>query len=354
MLRKTITTQDVQKMIKQLFLSALILTATPSLFAGTVSQEEDKLDRFYQAFENRSSELEEIENELFGYDYKLDRAQKDLKTAQSELEVAEKEHAKAKSDLAANATEDNQRAFKLAEHALNMSERGVRTRTKRLERVEGYMQELQDSISSLQAQVAASQKRIDAQEEQVREAKNAAQARLVQADKAREDASQLVVEEKRQAEIAERVQPVVQPPAAVEQKQIVEEQISEASAEEMSESEQVELSELDKEALEYAQKEVTRLEKLLSSSNEGRPTFRYLTLVGSKVESQSFEFLGRDQYRVDAVVSKGRQIFEVGSHKFRRTIPASDDGKEYVFIYDAKRLSRPRLVMFKKSLIDDF
>ncbi|WP_439134431.1 hypothetical protein [Pseudomaricurvus sp.] len=350
-------------MIKQLILSALILTTSQYLSAGTVSQEEDKLDRFYQAFENRSSELEDIENELFGYDYKLERAQSDLKKAQADLDVAEKEYAKAKADLAANDSEDNQRAYMLAEHALKMSERGIRTRTKRLERVEGYMQELADSKSRLEAQVSASQRRIDIQEKQVAEAKKVAEARLAQAERARKEAERRMAEEKRLAAAA-AVEPAIQPPAVVEEapkvvkEEVLEEQVAaEQPVDEpadMSEAEEKELSELDKEALEYAQKEVERLEDLLSSSDSGRPTFRYLTLVGNKVDAKKFEFLGRDQYRVDTVVSKGRQIFEVGRNKFRRTIPASDDGQEYVFIYDAKRLSRPRLVMFKKSLIDGF
>lgn len=342
--------QDVRKMIKKILLSALILSTPYFVSASNVSVEEDKLDRFYQAFENRTLELEDVENELFGYDYKLDRARQDLKTAEAELAAAQQEYAKIKAAVAADNSEENQRALKLIEHSMNMSERGVRTRTKRLERVEGSLSELQASKAKLDAQIAAAKTRIDAQEQTL------AIAKKEQADRAHKEAQRQVASVKPQQALTVPVEPKAA--VATVAAEVMEEAHTEPTAEEkaqaVSATESAELSELDKEAQEYAKNEVARLQETLSTGDMGRPTFRNLSLTGNKVEPAMFEFLGQDQYRVDVVVENGRQIFEVGRNKFRRTVPASDNGQTYVFIFDAERLSRPRLVMFKKSLVDDF
>lgn len=342
-------------MIKNILLSAFLLSAAQLVTAANVSQEEDKLDRLYQAFENRTSELEDIENELFGFDYKLDRAKEDLKTAEADLAAAEREFAKAQAAVAADNSDENQRALKMAEHSRNMSERGVRTRGKRLERVEGSLTELQTAKARLDAQVAVAQKRVQEQEAVLVAAKNAEAAKARdeasrKADDARQQsaaATAAVVAAATVAEVATaRVEPVAQLPKAQESAATATTSVPAAAP--------AELSELDHEAQEHARNEVARLQEVLESGDTGRPTFKNLLLTGNRMEPQLFEFLGQDQYRVDVVVSNGRQIFEVGRNKFRRTIPASDNGQTYVFIYDAKRLSRPRLVMFKKSLVEDF
>lgn len=330
-------------MIKKILLSAFLLGATQLVYAADVAQEEEKLDRLYQAFENRSSELEDIENELFGFDYKLDRAKEDLKTAEADLAAAREEFANAKAAVAADNSEENQRALKMAEHSLNMSERGVRTRSKRLERIESSLTELQAAKARLDSQVATAEKRVKQQEAALAVAKNA------EAAKAREEA----VNRQRQAEAAAQ-QAALASAADIEIAAAEPEAVPVAAAAAAESPAPAALSELDKEAQEHARNEVARLKELLESNDTGRPTFKNLALTGNKMEPQMFEFLGQDQYRVDAQVSNGRQIFEVGRNKFRRTIPASDNGQTYVFIYDAKRLSRPRLVMFKKSLVEDF
>ncbi|GAB3106795.1 hypothetical protein GCM10027217_32610 [Pseudomaricurvus hydrocarbonicus] len=343
---------------KKLALSALILGSTQFTFALSPSQEEDKLDRYYQAFENRSSELEDVDNELFGYEYKLERAQKDLQSAEQELSKAQSEYATAKAALLKDNSEDNLRNMNLTEHALKMSERGVRTRTKRLERVENNIAELTAKKEQLSKQVTEGQKRITAQEKLVQKVKADASRRLAQAEQAKAEAQRRMLEEKRLAESSRKAveaslnKPTSPSPVSQPAVQVPTESIAAAADESPDTIDQSELSTLDREALEYAQKEIARLEDLLTDSNHGRPTYKRLTLGGNKVETEQFEFLGKDQYRVDTVVQNGRQIFQVGKHKFRRTIPASDNGAEYVFIYDAKRLSRPRLVMFKKSLLD--
>lgn len=339
--------------LKRLAISALIFSASHLVVGESLTAEQNKLDRYYQSYENRASELEEIENEIFGYENKLDESVKDLEQAQAELVEAQKAHANAKIQLAGDASQDNERALKLADHALSMAERGVRTRSKRQERVELKMAELVSTKTKLAASTAADQERITAQEAKVARAsaeaeKNAA-ARLAEADRAREQAQLRMAEQARQTKGLASA-PIVSAPKNVAPAPKVTE--APAVALQSKDAVKTELTELDLEALAYAQKEVARLETLLDTSNPGRPMFKRLTLGGNKVDQKAFEFLGQNQYRVDAVVQPGRQIFQVGKHKFRRTVPLVDEGQEYVFIFDAKRPSRPRLVMFKKSLID--
>ncbi|MGH1374524.1 MAG: hypothetical protein ACRBBW_20980 [Cellvibrionaceae bacterium] len=339
--------------IRNLVLSALLVTAAPVALADAVSQAQDTLDRYHQAFENRTSDLEQIENQVFGYQNKLEQAQTDLSTAQKDLADAQQAQANAKINLIGEASQDNERALKLADHALKMAERGVRTRTKREERTQTKLAELMEEKTRISSQLAADETRIAQQEEQLSKAKRQADAKaadlLAAAERAKRDAQARMEAQKLQADaVAERL-------AAIDaEREAQAAQAAKIEAEKPAPvAEKKELSELDKEALAYAQKEVARLENLLADGNPGRPTFKRLALGGNKIDSQPFSFLGQNQYRVETKVTNGRQIFQIGKHKFRRTIPAADDGEEYVFIFDAKRPSRPRLVMYKKALLEN-
>ena len=74
-------------------------------------------------------------------------------------------------------------------------------------------------------------------------------------------------------------------------------------------------------------------------------------MVGHRFVEQLVQAGGLDQYRVIVPVTAGRQTYKVNSWKFRRTIPADDNGERYVFVFDARRLSRPRLVMYPEYLL---
>ncbi len=338
--------------IRNLVLTALLVSSTPFALADAVSQAQNKLDRYYQAFENRTSQLEDVENELFGYQNKLTRAQTDLETATKELESAQKAQASAKIALVGDSSQENTRALKLADHALSMAERGVRTRTKRYERAQNNHAELLAEKNRLESQIAADQSRIKQQETKLANTKQQtekeAENLFAAAELAKKDAQKRIQAEQDQKERLAAIE-AEQARLAEEAKAIAQQKVN---AEQVSVEEKTELSELDKEALRYAQKEVARLESLLSDGKPGRPTFKRLTLGGNKIESKAFEFLGQNQYRVETEVVNGRQIFQIGKHKFRRTIPAADNGQSYVFIFDAKRPSRPRLVMYKKALLE--
>lgn len=339
--------------IKNLVFTALLLSTTPFAQADAVSQVQDKLDRYYQSYENRTSQLEDIENQLFGYQNKLARAQTDLETATQELEAAQKKQASAKIALVGDSSQENARALKLADHALSMAERGVRTRTKRYERAQNNHAELLAEQNRLESQIVADKSRIKQQEarlvETTQRAEQEAKALLVAAEKAKQSAEKRIQAEQDQKQRLA----VIKAEQARLAEQVKTEAPQKIQVEHVTKEEKAELSELDKEALRYAQKEVARLENLLSDGKSGRPTFKRLVLGGNKIESKAFEFLGQNQYRVETTVTNGRQIFQIGKHKFRRTIPAADSGEAYVFIFDAKRPSRPRLVMYKKALLEN-
>lgn len=335
-------------------LSAVLATTAPLVLADAVSQAQDTLDRYHQAFENRSSELEDIENQLFGYQNKLDEAQSDLVAAEKDLAAAQQAQAAAKIQLIGEASQDNERALKLADHALKMAERGVRTRTKREERTQAKLAEMMEEKTQLASQLAADESRIARQERQLNSAKRNADEKaanlLAAAEQAKVDAQARMQADKLQADaVSERLAAI---DAEREAAKALEQQIPAQETVKPPAQKQA-LSELDKEALAYAQKEVSRLENLLADGNPGRPTFKRLALGGNKMDSHPFAFLGQNQYRVETEVTNGRQIFQVGKHKFRRTIPAADNGEQYVFIFDAKRPSRPRLVMYKKALLEN-
>ncbi len=320
--------------------------------AASLPQERDKLARYEQAYENYLVDIEVIENEIYGYEEKIKGAHKDLKEAENDLEEDTKELTEARKALQAEKSQHNQRQLKLAAHAHKMSKRGIRTRTKRLERLEERLSELQQELSVKQGGAKRAKQRISAQERRV------AQILSYLKNQARTSSPKVVAkpspprkEVKLQSKLVSNPSAPAQP-ARQESAQAPRQQAQEAQ-EALEEMEDDDDEVLDTEALEHVRREMERLEKLLSRGNKGRPTFKHLVLEGVKSPKRvKFEFLGKNQYRAEARVEKGKQLFEVGSNKFRRTIPESDDNEVYVFIYDAKRLSRPRLVIFNKALME--
>ncbi|BFM16415.1 hypothetical protein R50073_25980 [Maricurvus nonylphenolicus] len=325
-------------------LTLLLLSLHTS--AGILSDEQDKLSRYEQAYENHLVALEDIENEIFGYTNKVEVARADLVTAEKELAEAAAALAEARATALKTPGQDADRTLKKATHSHKMASRGVRSRTKRLERVEGNLAELQAQLQEQQEQLDDDKNRIQEQQERIitvrADLERKAKQRELADAKAKADAAK---QAQKPAPVVAKPKPVVEPEPVPQPKPKVVEAPKPAP--------KTELSELDKEALAFAQKEVARLEKLLADGSTGRPIFKRLVLKGNRTKPVNFEFLGQNQYRAEVVVAQGKQIFEIGKHKYRRTIPASDNGETYVFIFDAKRPSRPRMVMFKKSLLDN-
>lgn len=314
--------------------------------ASNLTVEQNKLARMEQSQENRLVELEDVENEMLAYEYKLKRAQESLSKAREnyqqslkELTVAEREHKVA-------ASTDTERALHKAKHAFSMAERGVDSRNRRVEIIEATFGELEARLKESQASVAAGKSRLSAQQAQV---DTLVKAMLVKA------------EEQKAARRKAAAAPAAPAPslASLEQPSApaleVPQPAAEAREAEVADETQIAEREVDPELLDYVRGERERLEKLLGELDEGdtgKQTFRNLSLRPSGQDSIDFEFLGENQYRLIAPVSSGRQTYKINSWKFRRTIPSDDDGERYVFIFDARRLSRPRLVMYPEYVLN--
>ena len=105
-----------------------------------------------------------------------------------------------------------------------------------------------------------------------------------------------------------------------------------------------------------ARAELDRLDKLLRGRDLGEPPYiEDVELQGSHLPVASkgkiFKFLGNNQYRLETQVAAGQQEFKVDSSRWKYEIPAGDAGAIYVFILDAKRIEKPALFIYKKSLI---
>ena len=115
---------------------------------------------------------------------------------------------------------------------------------------------------------------------------------------------------------------------------------------------QRQLAQLDDLARSQAAAEERRLAKALAApKRSGNQRYSNLRIKSDTVDA-GFEFLGNHQYRAETAVDGGRHMFSVGSHHYRGTIPNSDDGEVYVFLFDTSRKGKPRLSMYRKSLLN--
>ncbi|WP_139304781.1 hypothetical protein [Microbulbifer marinus] len=301
---------------------------------ATLTAEKNRLARMEQSLENRMVEVEDIENELLSYEYKLERAKESLDKARQHYEESRAELQKAERDHQLNGDSDTERQLSKAKHGFAMAERGVDSRNRRVEFIQTNFDELKAQLDAEQKAITQTKSRISAQENKV--------AEMVSAMLAKAEAAQ------RTAAAAKNVAPVNRPQLPAPTVAAVEE----APKKEVVAEPAAEVREVDPELLDYVKRERARLDKLLAdNSGEGKHTFRNLELRPSRGEALPFEFLGQNQYRLIAPVEAGRQTYKINTWKFRRTIPADDDGVRYVFIFDARRLSRPRLVMYPEYVL---
>jgi len=310
--------------------------------ASSLTVEQNKLARIEQSLENRQVELEDVENEILGYEYKLERAEKSLADARKhyatslqELKAAEREHQAAPSS-------DTERALRKAKHGFAMAERGVDSRNRRVEFIQSTYSELQARLEKSQAAVARGKGRLADQQKRV---DGMVQSMLVQAEA-----------QKARAKAASKAPAPAKPePAApLSKPELPKPSLASLESAKPAVEPAVQQREIDPDLMEYVQGERERLDKLLADTEGddlGKHTFRHLSLRTSGGESLDFEFLGHNQYRLVTPVESGRQTYKINNWKFRRTIPSDDDGTRYVFVFDARRLSRPRLVMYPEYVL---
>lgn len=310
--------------------------------ASTLTVEQNKLARIEQALENRQVELEDIENEILAYEYKLERAEKSLSDARAHYQQSMKELKTAEREHKTSPSSDTERALHKARHGFKMAERGVDSRNRRVEFIQSTYGELQARMKKTSAAVADIKQRQASQKKRV---DATVQSMLVEAKQRKaEKAAEIAAEAKRQAQAPVGAPEVPQPTQA---------SLTPVQPE-VPPAKQAEVREIDPDLMEYVQGELERLDKLLADNegeDMGKHTFRNLTLRTSGGETLDFEFLGHNQYRLVTPVEAGRQTYKVNNWKFRRTIPSDDDGTRYVFVFDARRLARPRLVMYPEYVL---
>ncbi|GAA5525596.1 hypothetical protein Maes01_02167 [Microbulbifer aestuariivivens] len=380
-----------------LILAGLLMVGMDTALAqseASLTGEKNRLARMEQLQENRQVEIEELENELLSYDYKLEQAKEALEKARLKYEADRRELQLAKRDHLVNSTDDTERQLNKAEHGFAMAERGVDSRTRRVEFIQSNYDELNARLQEAREGIASGERRIQQQREKIDNLVAALLARaeedrrkaalaeqvpvaaseaelpppsvagnpvvipeqaegmvpaeggLEEASAAAPEASTEVLEASEASEVsgpALEEQPEAASPAQPAERT---EGLAEAGSAGMPEEAQEVVREVDPELLDYVRRERQRLDRLLEDGDEGKETFRYLVLEPSRGESVPFESLGHDQYRLVAPVEAGRQTYKVNTWKFRRTIPEEDAQEPYVFILDARRLSRPRLVMY--------
>ncbi|MEW5248504.1 coiled-coil domain-containing protein [Microbulbifer sp. 2201CG32-9] len=294
---------------------------------ASLEAEKNRLARMGQTLENRMVEVEEIENELISYDYKLEKAQQAVSAVQLNFEQSTQDLQKAERDHQLQNSSDSERQLRKAQHSFAMAERGVDSRNRRLKIIQSNYQQLQDRLSATQEAATNDRARMVAQERKVERLTNEmlARAEAAKGRKEIDNRSALTQELKIPAPV------VVADPAP-------------APAPEHERT-------VDGEMLTYVRGEKDRLQKVLEGEGGGDQSFPDLTLKLIGGASIPFEFLGHNQYRLVAPVEAGRQTYKVRKWKFRRTIPADDAGEPYVFIFDARRPSRPRLVMYPEYVL---
>ncbi|MFA0810127.1 hypothetical protein [Microbulbifer epialgicus] len=321
-----------------LFLAGLVV------FGGAVAQaqstlgvEKNRLARLEQSLENKQVELEDIENELLSYEYKLERAQESLNGLRKEFEESRLELEEARRAHESNANSDTERRLTKAKHGFAMAERGVDSRSRRLEFIQSNHKELQAKLTEERKAVVQTKAKISAQQDKI--------SQMVETMLAKAEESERRAALARSAKV-EKPKPPKLKTAAIEKpkKKEVAPKSQPAPVVERN---------IDPELLSYVEREQERLSTLLADKDgENKQTFRNLELRPSGGERLPFEFLGKNQYRLVTTVEAGRQTYKINTWKFRRTIPAEDDGTRYVFVFDARRLSRPRLVMYPEYVLD--
>lgn len=96
-----------------------------------------------------------------------------------------------------------------------------------------------------------------------------------------------------------------------------------------------------------------RMKKLsdLSSKKSRAPLLKHVAVSGEGVATTDLEHLGREQYIAFVTLPAGDVFLEINGKVYDETIPAADGGQEHVILFDHKRPTRPKLTVFKRSLL---
>lgn len=345
----------VFKHLAIVFLLVFGCAQTQAQAVAELKSAENVLQRIQQLLQNQALFVEDQNQLVEAYHFKLNGAKSDQQQAEQDLQLKKSQANDSTQQHKLSPNSNSQRQLNQAQHGWKIAQRVVRSRAKRYRRIETKLQLAEAELGRAKLKLGSlklQKKRqgayiINLQRAKKLESVNAEQLRsAAEAAKAAEAAEAAKAAELRlEAEVQAQLLAV----SRVESKPAVKAVVKSVPKRESRLS--VDLAGLELDALAQARREETRLRRLLAKRKTVKPIFKSLLLRSSRMSPIKFSHLGNNMYRVEAQVAAGKQLFEVATTDFRTSIPDTDDGMWYVFIYDARRASRGRLSMYKRSLL---
>lgn len=339
------------------FLSLAIFSSAS--VANTVNQEKAKLTNLQQALTKQQQNYADIQDEIKDYPEKLKSARDDLVNSELELDKAKAELQNLKIE-ASKPGADLERDIKLKEHSVKMAERRASREGRSLERVKRDEGALQEEATKIKSTVDRLTRQVQAQERQVAETEAIArrQEQEIKTPKPVVDIPAPPVAAPAVARPAP--QPAPRPaPAPVRQTETVRavpdpipaEQLPalnsrETVAAQAPATAKPTLAEEDYEAYLVAERVTNELK--IKATKGGN--YDDITLKGSDIADTTLTHVGERSFRGEAIVVAGDQRLRVKNNRFRMSVPERDDGETYVFVVDQKKVSKPKVFYFKKSL----
>lgn len=354
---------QIRLIVAIVFFTSSALQAQEPSSQEALRTAEGALQKIQQLVQNQRLFVDDQSQTVEAFERKLSVAKSDSELAESDLKSQGLEVAELTQAYQADAKDETQRKLNQVRHGYEIAQRAVNNRKKRYRRIEiKFEQSLKDldeirtKLTSLnqqeQRQLAyisnlrrKREQELDVQLKRLAELEANAAASLLEKEKSKESAQVAAAPEKNNEQISSAKPAFTAGPVpASEPATLV--KLDEGKPAVAS------LNVLDQEAVRQAQREQGRLNRLIAKKTPVRPIYKNLFLSGSKMERTSFTHLGNNMYRAEAIVKAGKQLLVTATTDLRIRIPDTDEGEVYVFIYDARRASRGRLSMYKKSLLN--
>lgn len=340
-----------------LFASCVLQAQEPSL-QESLRTAEGALQKIQQLVQNQRLFVDDQSQTVEAFERKLSRAKADSELAESELKAQGLEVAELTRVYKADAKDETQRKLNQVKHGYGIAQRAVNNRKKRYRRIEIKFEKSLKSLDVIRTKLSSLNQQEQRQLAYISNLRRKREQELeVQLKRlAAFDANAAAVQnQKEKAQKAEAQLESIAGKAATVSLLVPESKAASVKPVEIDKKEPVvaaNLKTLDQEAVKQARRELDRLNRLVAKKTPVRPIYKNLFLSGSKMRRTNFSHLGNNMYRAEAKVKAGKQLLVAATTDLRIRIPYSDDNEVYVFIYDARRASRGRLSMYKKSLLN--
>jgi len=317
---------------------------------------ENVRQRIQQLLQNQILFVEDQNQLVESYYSRLNGAKSDQVQAEQDLQLKKSQANEFTQLHKLKPSSNTQRQLNQAQHGWKIAQRVVRSRIKRYRRIETKLELAQAELNRGKQKLDTLKQQKKRQGAYIINLQRAKKLELARAEKAEQMQSKAAAAAATVAEASAQrleVEAAAQRlEAEVQAQLLVVDQAPAGKAIAKPESKlSVDVASLDLEAIAQAQREEARLRRLLAKRKTVRPIFKSLLLRSSRMAPIKFDHMGNNMYRAEARVVAGKQLFEVATTDFRTSIPSVDDGEWYVFIYDARRASRGRLSMYKRSLL---